>query len=583
MPPGFKNHDGRFPQYAILSHRWSNEEVSFQEFTSQTEMIRRKDGFAKILNACNQAASDGYEYIWIDTCCIDKTNLVELTEAINSMYRWYENSNQCYAYLFDVFGQKAGQFDDRSFAASEWFWRGWTLQELIAPPRLTFYDKNWEKLGDKSMFSHQISEITGIPLEVIQGEQAVRALTVAQRMSWMALRSTERIEDLAYCLLGLFEISMPMIYGEGEKAFERLQLEIMNQSTDQTLFAWSHNNDFPCRGLLARHPIQFENCRNVTLFNDWKHQSVFERTNKGIRVTMPLIRYGYLRAYDPPMRCSAILPCYKKSSADLPLAIPLVRAHPSEQIYVRGGDVYTHAHEDSLLGSTIQEIYIAYAGEIKLPAVPKEENTFFFTLELIFSTIWIFNVAFRSFVGIQMRRAKQDLSSTYIILIFINLLLTINNMYGEAALFLRSNRVGFWLDSCWSLATRRLCIFLFNSTMFVISLSLPPITLYFFLASFYLFIGFRDIYGHARLFQRRWYLPMWWESPHWSSRYRYLSEERFVFGRSKTIWHGFLAIGFLAITCLTALVILVIVYYIAEDYYLTDHRVLPRCADICSP
>ncbi|KAF2185267.1 HET-domain-containing protein [Zopfia rhizophila CBS 207.26] len=230
------------PPYAILSHTWESNEVTFQDIG---EGYAQNDvRYKKIEKSCSLAAADGYRYIWIDTCCIDKTSSAELSEAINSMYRWYQDARVCYAYLADVPSFK-------TFSESKWFTRGWTLQELIAPSIVIFLDEEWREIGTKSSLQRRISETTGIPVNILLGDDVGRA-SVAQRMSWASKRETKRVEDLAYCLMGIFGVHMPMLYGERERAFIRLQEEIMRVSDDHSIFAWKWKETHG--GLLASSP-----------------------------------------------------------------------------------------------------------------------------------------------------------------------------------------------------------------------------------------------------------------------------------------------------------------------------------------
>jgi hypothetical protein len=178
------------------------------------------------------AKSEGIDYIWVDACCIDKSSSSELEEAINSMYQWYQWAVVCYVYLADVVETDISSGERSSFRQSCWWQRGWTLQELLVPIGVDFYDSRWNKIGNKSEMSPIIEDITGIPRVVLFGVKEPRQASVAQRMSSAAKRITTRKEDLAYCLLGLFEITMPMIYGEGEKAFFRLQEEILKVTSE---------------------------------------------------------------------------------------------------------------------------------------------------------------------------------------------------------------------------------------------------------------------------------------------------------------------------------------------------------------
>ncbi|KAF2096003.1 HET-domain-containing protein, partial [Rhizodiscina lignyota] len=217
--------DAQRPKYAILSHRWiEGEEVTFQEMRSNGLPPDRSE----ISQCCKLARAEGIAYAWVDTCCIDKTSSAELTEAINSMYHWYADSEICYAYLADVHVQESS-----TLTKSSWFTRGWTLQELIAPEQVLFYDHGWTPLGSRSDLSWELSYITGIAEAVLAQQKAVNFCSIAERMSWASRRTTTRKEDMAYGLLGLFQVNMPMLYGEGgERAFLRLQEEIIKSSDD---------------------------------------------------------------------------------------------------------------------------------------------------------------------------------------------------------------------------------------------------------------------------------------------------------------------------------------------------------------
>ncbi|KAF1828933.1 HET-domain-containing protein, partial [Decorospora gaudefroyi] len=202
------------PPYAILSHCWGEEEVVFADL-ADLELAKKKKGFMKIEKTCELAVQAGFDYVWIDTCCIDKSSSAELSEAINSMFAWYKNSGKCFAYLFDV------EKSQSTFANSKWFTRAWTLQELIAPSILhpggrngmIFYSRDWRLLGNKMNLRFYISDITGVPLEYLEGKSLDTA-SISMRMSWAAERRATRAEDIAYSLLGIFDVNMPLLYGE---------------------------------------------------------------------------------------------------------------------------------------------------------------------------------------------------------------------------------------------------------------------------------------------------------------------------------------------------------------------------------
>ena len=218
--------------YAILSHTRGDEddEVSFKDLTKSPR--KTKAGYKKLRFCAKQAVRDGLQHFWVDTCCIDKSNNTELSEAINSMFRWYRNATKCYVYLSDVSTDDHNQINpslqlwEPAFRKSRWFTRGWTLQELLAPPSVEFFCLKGKRLGDKRSLERQLHEITGIVVQALQGTP-LSEFSVNERMLWAETRQTEREEDKAYSLLGIFDIHLPLIYGEGTKsAFKRLQEEI---------------------------------------------------------------------------------------------------------------------------------------------------------------------------------------------------------------------------------------------------------------------------------------------------------------------------------------------------------------------
>lgn len=268
------------PQYAILSHTWGDEEVTFKDLTEGTG--KNKLGYSKIQFCKKQALIDGFQYFWVDTCCIDTTNSTELHEAIVSMFRWYKNAKICYVYLTDVSTSWSDAEDEPSllhwkptFRKSRWFTRGWTLQELIAPPSVKFFSKEGVQLGTKKSLEQSIHEITGIQLTALQN-RSLSDFSISQRMAWMERRDTKREEDKAYALLGIFNVYIPIMYGEGEEnAFRRLHEEIGKASNSEqtyhdmsqllrcyTLSHESHKNENPqpcpgtCKWLIDSHEYQ---------------------------------------------------------------------------------------------------------------------------------------------------------------------------------------------------------------------------------------------------------------------------------------------------------------------------------------
>lgn len=318
------------PRYYILSHRWGPEEVNYKDYRKK----RTTDGpgYRKIVDACDFARtwqSSGNDalpvrYLWIDTCCIDKRSSAELSEAINSMFKWYRLARMCIVYLADVSSMDCQDVvTENALGKCDWFKRGWTLQELIAPGHLVFSDVNWKIIGSivKSYGINSYSKmhrpypdllevvcsITRIPKRVLATCNGLRTATpsIAQRMSWAAQRATTREEDMAYCLMGIFDVNMPLLYGEGTKAFLRLQEEILRRSRDQSILAWGVSHDDPtCRllrprtgpwGLLAHSPLMFRDSGDV-VFNaeaEDRPSKPFYITSEGIETE------AILKSVDP--------------------------------------------------------------------------------------------------------------------------------------------------------------------------------------------------------------------------------------------------------------------------------------------
>lgn len=272
------------PRYSILSHRWEDEELTFQGLVSGR--YSELKGYQKVLSCCRLSRDEGYKYTWIDCCCIDKSSSAELTEAINSMFRWYKNAAVCYAYLSDVQGVS-------DLPASKWFERGWTLQELIGPDTVVFLNAQWREIGTRASLVTAISTITGIDESILGTTrprrditESLRQLSVAKKMSWAAMRVTTKVEDMAYCLMGLFDVNMPLIYGEGDKAFRRLQKEIIDSSDDDSIFAWSYSGE-ECTGsfsgILADSPSCFRNMNDVDAF---PHGFEISRNDAKLRINV---------------------------------------------------------------------------------------------------------------------------------------------------------------------------------------------------------------------------------------------------------------------------------------------------------
>ncbi|KAL9078807.1 MAG: hypothetical protein Q9157_002290 [Trypethelium eluteriae] len=284
-------------RYAILSHRWREEEVEFADVRNE-EFPSSMKGALKIMKCCELAVSQGLDYAWIDTCSIDKSSSAELSEAINSMYRWYENASICYAFLDDVYKD-----DEKTFRESSWFTRSWTLQELLAPQKIVLYDKHWQEIGTRESQCYIIYNITQISPMILMKKSDARDFSVAQRMSWASRRQASKVENVAYSLMGLFEVNMPLLYGEGQKAFLRLQENIIKTSDDQSIFAWSGvQEDYP--GLLAPSPRCFSMCHDIIPIQSRKGGNAFMMTNRGLLITLEIYQWNKLDMYVAILNCA---------------------------------------------------------------------------------------------------------------------------------------------------------------------------------------------------------------------------------------------------------------------------------------
>ncbi|KAI6000041.1 heterokaryon incompatibility protein-domain-containing protein [Pisolithus albus] len=397
-----EDRDDATTAYAILSHRW-RKEVNYNEMVKLLKMqeedrneLRQRDGYRKICDSCEQAAKDGFQWLWVDTCCIDKRSSAELSEAINSMYRWYENSTKCYVYLHDVDGRFPSEPDDKSFPNfngwPEWFSRGWTLQELIAPKDVEFFNKGWEPIGTKRQHTEVLSMITRVPRNVlIYGLRSHRPC-VAQIMSWAADRTTTRVEDRAYSLLGLFDVHMPMLYGEGKGAFQRLQLEIIRIFNDHSIFAWDPERKARRAGsVLAEDPGCFRDCNDVKKMSsrafmtalrkqfmpegvetpdaEDEQLNVFSVTNGGIQIWLPTTPYR-----NHPSVCRVALACSLRGDP-VPITIDLVYAD-EESNYSRYGSV--RETPSPLPGFEFRKLYLSYRDDVQRGSITLDDRTIFY-------------------------------------------------------------------------------------------------------------------------------------------------------------------------------------------------------------
>lgn len=291
--------------YCVLSHVWEkDQELVYQDIDNLPHS--GKSGAEKIRSFCKlmcdkpsivydlfKSEEQPVGHVWVDTCCIDKKSSAELSEAINAMYLYYSTAKLCVAYLYDVEVVSGCDGFKDQFDKSKWFKRCWTLQELLAPSNVIFYNKYWQMIGNKHELAPHISEITRIDIAALRGAP-ISGYSIAQRMSWAAGREATRREDVAYSLMGLFDVNMPMLYGEGDNAFKRLQEAILGDSDDETLFAWAYEQKDPHEhagqiGLFAKSPDYFRGCQDIVPTTLYKRNTTFSSTNRGLSGDMAMV------------------------------------------------------------------------------------------------------------------------------------------------------------------------------------------------------------------------------------------------------------------------------------------------------
>lgn len=227
-------------KYVTLSHRWGWDEPLFRDIQGEAVYHGKSThGMAKLQTFCAFAAKYGYKWAWSDTCCIDKESSAELQEAVGSMFSWYRQSSLTIVHLADV-------SDDDKLSNSEWFKRGWTLQELLAPRVILFFTQDWSLYQDPSSSNHkedsfilaELEKVTSITSRHLKdfhpGMDDARS-----RLQWASTRRTTRPEDIAYSLFGVFDLHLPVLYGESKgNALGRLLSEIISQSGDISVLDW---------------------------------------------------------------------------------------------------------------------------------------------------------------------------------------------------------------------------------------------------------------------------------------------------------------------------------------------------------
>jgi hypothetical protein len=352
------------PPYVIASHRWTDDETNYKDIKKrrnpETVGYKKVQDFCAFIRRTNVTNTRAMEvrglkrdcqWLWIDTACIDKSSSAELSESINSMYYWYTNAEVCYAYLSDVQSPHPTAAI-MEFMTSQWFTRGWTLQELLAPRIVVFLDRNWGVIGHKHSLpdcdlgcqgfgpelNAKIERITSIEQNVMV--RRISNWSFEKVKHWSSLRETTRFEDRAYCLLGLLGINMVPIYGERENAWDRLEEEYRKRRSRQrrptvTISRGTKKAGQPANG----KPQEAQQSRSETLYLERHRTAVWDGAvsihqehdapNDGRLISDPSARRSPTReSYSVPIRIGPVqqgyIPDYHPRSSEFMPNLPSI-------------------------------------------------------------------------------------------------------------------------------------------------------------------------------------------------------------------------------------------------------------------
>jgi hypothetical protein len=272
---------------------WEMLEVMQKICACMSDEARYANGFVKLVMFCKAALQNQCHFVWLDTGCINKQSSAELEESIRSMFSWYRNSRICVVHLAETIAP-------HSMAEEPWFTRGWTLQELLAPKAIKFFSKSWscltrkpnDKISDSELgrpLWKIISDITQIPVDqLLNFEPGINS--VRERMVWVSKRETTRVEDMAYCLIGIFNVPLSIAYGEGSMAFHRLQVELVQRSHDRGLFVWNGPNSSQSQlsSMFAARPAAFASKSLLTEGEEVTADPTYVLTNYGLRIMLSI-------------------------------------------------------------------------------------------------------------------------------------------------------------------------------------------------------------------------------------------------------------------------------------------------------
>ncbi|KAJ8519460.1 hypothetical protein ONZ45_g3573 [Pleurotus djamor] len=335
-------------RYAILSHTWANRELGFRDVNVEGGMgvgsLEKKEGYAKLDGMCRVAGEFMCRYVWFDAVCIDKSNTMEMEETIHSMWKWYQNAYICIVHLSNTNlklpsypanssvsptgPRRRGDSKRKQLKEDPWFRRGWTLPELLAPKRIKFYLGDWTKMDQRVgrrfdicrvqeegfdfgaeyvQFLRLVADAATVPVCAVK-QFSLRTHSAPEVFHWISKRITTRPEDLSYCLMGMLDIHIPIIYGEGhENAFYRLQSACLQSSPSRLIFHW-FGMPSPKNSMIAADPSAFKHTGTYEgyvdgqlLFRD--HMDIdtsFVLTNAGLRMMVTLfdVRVVSVHPYD---------------------------------------------------------------------------------------------------------------------------------------------------------------------------------------------------------------------------------------------------------------------------------------------
>ncbi|KAG2347895.1 hypothetical protein BDR05DRAFT_591395 [Suillus weaverae] len=347
-------------KYAILSHRWGESEPTFQDLN------REGAGYKKLEKFCAKAKEHGCDLAWSDTCCINKESSSEVDEAIRSMYMWYHEAYICIVHL-----AQTNSWD--TLENDEWFFRGWTLQELLAPLRMRFYyGPTWTPLTqnpndkDDTQVVRALHRATKIPENDLRNFRS-GPNRAWEKMSWAASRKTTRIEDVAYSLIGIFDITMTVAYGEGDRAFKRFMAELIEKCKEWQILVWAGGlpgcpTEPSCYRTTDEAALEMLKNHEISWWGEGCGDDDFSVTKRGVQVKLFMVPVSIDQSLWQSVFLSRPLPTGSLVTSPLDeLVVESPFFPPASTTEWAIGIVNYHDHDDAMKGKLkAGQIYICF-------------------------------------------------------------------------------------------------------------------------------------------------------------------------------------------------------------------------------